>query len=413
MATAYGSLPFKEQIAFFRQKLNLPTRSYTDLQGAQHDQAFVVAGAMKADLLADLRTAVGRVVAEGIGFEAFKADFKGIAAKHGWAYTGGSNWRAQVIYETNLNQSYNAGREAQMADPALRKRRPFGLYKHYASPNERPEHVAWDGMVVALDDPWWSSHSPANGWGCKCKKFMVSVRDVERRGLTVSPGPPIDYEDRVIGKRSGNPQTVRVPKGIDPGFQYAPGRRFHPNLDKYPEPIARGVVAQNLRTGVFERWHQSIESRVAAARSQPELVDLPKPALIRALRQRLAQQEQFAVAVLSPANRELLAVKTQTVHVSDYDLIKQAVSREGQEMAASNYFQVQRVIDEASVVIRESEAITVWVRRGDDYLQVVLQQTESGQGLYLKSFRRSSPKDLARERKRASSKGYPILKDEG
>ena len=107
MATAYGSLPFKEQIAFFRQKLNLPTRSYTDLQGAQHDQAFVVAGAMKADLLADLRTAVDRMVAEGIGFEAFKADFKGIAAKHGWAYTGGSNWRAQVIYETNLNQSYN------------------------------------------------------------------------------------------------------------------------------------------------------------------------------------------------------------------------------------------------------------------------------------------------------------------
>lgn len=411
--STYGSLPFKEQIAFFRQKLNLPTRSYTDIQGAQHDQAFVVAGAMKADLLADLRTAVDRVVAEGIGFEAFKADFRGIAAQHGWAYNGGSSWRAQVIYETNLNQSYNAGREAQMADPALRKRRPFGLYKHYASPNERPEHVAWDGMVVALDDPWWTSHSPANGWGCKCKKFMVSARDVERRGLTVTPGPTIDYEERVIGKRSGNPQTVRVPKGIDPGFQYAPGRRFHPNLDKYPEPIARGVVAQNLRTGVFERWHQSIESRVAAVRSIPELADLPKPALTRALRERLAQDEQFAVAVLSPANRDLLGVKTQTVHVSDYDLIKQVVSREGQEMAPGDYFQVQTVIDEASVVIRESEAITIWVRSGDTYLQAVLQQTTSGLGVYLKSFRRSSPKDLARERRRAAAKGYPVLRDEG
>ena len=27
----------------------------------------------------------------------------------------------------------------------------------------------WDGTVLPLDDPWWSSHSPQNGWGCKCK----------------------------------------------------------------------------------------------------------------------------------------------------------------------------------------------------------------------------------------------------
>ncbi|WP_292999589.1 phage minor head protein [Nevskia sp.] len=223
MAT-YGSLPLKQQIEFFRDKLNLPTKSYTDIQGAAHDQAFVVAGALKADLLNDLRGAVDRVVADGIGFEAFKKDFRSIAAKHGWAYNGGSNWRAQVIYETNLNQSYNAGREAQMADPELRARRPYGMYKHYASPNERPEHVAWDGLIIPLDDPWWDSHSPANGWGCKCKKFMYSDRDVERRGLKVVKPPPEEFEDRVIGKRSGNPQTVRVPKGIDPGFAYTPGK---------------------------------------------------------------------------------------------------------------------------------------------------------------------------------------------
>ncbi|MCX7071204.1 MAG: phage minor head protein [Gammaproteobacteria bacterium] len=222
--STYGSLPFAEQIDFFRDKLNLPTKSYTDIQGAAHDQAFVVAGAMKADLLVDLRAAVDRVVSSGVGFEAFKADFRNIATKHGWAYNGGANWRAQVIYETNLSQSYNAGREAQMADPELRKRRPYGCYKHYQSPNERPEHAAWDGMVVLLDDPWWDTHSPMNGWGCKCKKFMYSQADVERRGLKVTRPVAEPLEDRVIGTRSGNPQTVRVPPGIDPGFDYTPGK---------------------------------------------------------------------------------------------------------------------------------------------------------------------------------------------
>lgn len=220
---SYGSLQFKEQVSFFRNKLNLPTKSYIDIQAAQHDTAFVVAGALKADLLADLRTAVDRVVADGITFEAFKKDFRAIAAKHGWAYNGGSNWRAQVIYETNLRQSYNAGREAQIASPSLRKARPYGLYRHYDSANERPEHAALNNLVIPIDDPWWDIWSPQNGWGCKCKKFLLSQRDLELRGLKVSQAPTIEYEDVIIGKRSGSPQTVRTPKGIDPGFAYRPG----------------------------------------------------------------------------------------------------------------------------------------------------------------------------------------------
>ena len=63
MATpAYGSIPFAEQIAFFRQKVNLGTQRWDDILGAAHDRSFVVAGAMQADLLADLRTAVTKAV---------------------------------------------------------------------------------------------------------------------------------------------------------------------------------------------------------------------------------------------------------------------------------------------------------------------------------------------------------------
>lgn len=248
----YGSLPFLQQIAFFRSKVSVPTRSWSDIYAQQHDQAFMVAGATKDELLGDLRTAVDQVVAQGMSFEQFKSSFRDIAKQHGWAYNGGENWRAQVIYETNLNQSYNAGREAQMADPRLRKFRPYGLYKHYHSEHERPTHAANDGLVVALDDPWWNTWSPQNGWGCKCKKFMVGDRDVARMGLKVSPGPEIQYHDVVIGKRSGNAQTVRVPVGIDPGFEYRPGSRPLAGLTPTERNDAAGglmrhVVGQNTR----------------------------------------------------------------------------------------------------------------------------------------------------------------------
>ena len=89
MAVNYGSLPFAEQLAFFRAKLNLPTQKWDDLLGAAHDRAFVVAGAMNADLLADLRGAVDKILANGTTLEQFHKDFQQIVAQRGWTgWTG-------------------------------------------------------------------------------------------------------------------------------------------------------------------------------------------------------------------------------------------------------------------------------------------------------------------------------------
>ncbi|WP_070094880.1 PBECR2 nuclease fold domain-containing protein [Pseudomonas sp. GTC 16473] len=225
MPVSYGSLPFSEQIDYFKGKTNLPSRAWTDLYAAEHDWAFVVAGATKRDLLSDMRGAVEKAIASGRTLDQFRKDFDRIVSQHGWEYNGGRAWRTRTIFETNLRQSYNAGREAQMADPELRKARPYGLYRHGDSANPRPQHLAWNGTVLPLDDAWWSTHTPQNGWGCKCKKFMVSARDVERMGLKVGPAPVVEYETRIIGVNSPNgPRSVRVPLGIDPGFEHAPGQ---------------------------------------------------------------------------------------------------------------------------------------------------------------------------------------------
>lgn len=239
----YGSLPFAEQIAFFLQKHSQLTAVWTDVYAAEHNHAFMVAGAAKADLLADVRAAIEKGLAEGSTIQQFRKDFDAIVERHGWSYNGGRNWRTRVIYETNLRQSYHAGREAQMADPELRSRRPFGLYRHGGSEDPRPEHLAWDGLVLPLNDTWWDTHTPQNGWGCKCKKRMISAADAERMGLRVaSQAPPIEWEEKTVGVRGPSPRTVRVPKGIDPGFEYRPGATrtdyLRQKLDTLPADIA-------------------------------------------------------------------------------------------------------------------------------------------------------------------------------
>lgn len=280
MAVSHGSLAFKEQIDYFHGKIDLPTRSWTDIYAVEHDHAFVVAGAVKHDLLADLRGAVEKSIANGTTLEQFRKDFDRVIGKHGWQYQGERGWRTNVIWETNLRQSYNAGREAQMADPELRKRRPYGLYRHGDSAHPRPKHLAWNGTTLPLDDPWWSTHTPQNGWGCKCKKFMLSARDVERQGLEVGPAPAIEWEDRIIGANSPNgPRTVRVSKGIDPGFEHAPGQsrldsavRPLRAYDSLPRPIV-GAKYSATSTGLPNR---PLRNAMPSPRPTPAGRILPK-----------------------------------------------------------------------------------------------------------------------------------------
>lgn len=223
-SVAYGSVPFKQQIAFFRAKTNVPTERWTDLWQEEHDHAFMVAGANRIDLLADLRQAVDRAIADGGSLDQFRQDFDQVVAKYGWDYTGGRDWRTRVIYETNLRTSYAAGRYAQLQD--LKKVRPFWRYRHSDSvQHPRPQHLAWNNLVLPADDPWWNTHFPPNGWGCQCTVEALNARDLERMGKDgPDDAPPDDMQEVIVGQRGPAPITVETPDGVDPGFGYAPGQ---------------------------------------------------------------------------------------------------------------------------------------------------------------------------------------------
>jgi hypothetical protein len=239
---SYGTVPFGEQIEFFRRKLRLPTQSWVDIYTQEHDWAFVVAGANRDDMLADFATAVDKAISQGATLETFRADFDRIVATYGWDYNGGRNWRSRVIYETNLRTSYAAGRYAQLQE--LKQVRPFWQYVHSdAVVHPRPLHLSWNGLVLSADDPWWITHFGPNGWGCQCTVRALSQRDLDRLGLKVGTAPPMAWKNVTIGQRSAmGPRTVRVPDGIDPGFEYTPGRaRFASAMPpEIPDPPIAG-----------------------------------------------------------------------------------------------------------------------------------------------------------------------------
>lgn len=212
--------PFAEQVAFFRRKLGklVPTQRWDDMLGAAHDDAFMVAGAAKADLLGDLGAAVDKAIAEGQGIESFRKDFRATVTRHGWTgWTGegslkGEAWRVGVIYRTNSYSSYAAGRHAQLLDGDF----PWWVYRHGGSLEPRLTHLSWDGIALPPVHLFWATHYPPSDWGCSC--YVVgasSPAQVKRLGGDISRKLPANW-NRI------DPKTG-APIGIGRGWAYAPG----------------------------------------------------------------------------------------------------------------------------------------------------------------------------------------------
>lgn len=212
--------PFAEQVAAWRLRLRTlaPTAKWDDLWQAEHDRAFMVAGALKADLLSDLAAAVDRAITEGRTLEDFRKDFRAIVEKNGWhGWTGegtakGEAWRTKVIYRTNIATSYAAGRRAQLMAPEFE----YWIYRHSGAEHPRLDHLSWNGLVLPKDHPFWSTHFPPNGWGCGCQVYgAMSLQHARRKGGNPNKDLPDGWER--IDPRTG------APRGIDRGWDYAPG----------------------------------------------------------------------------------------------------------------------------------------------------------------------------------------------
>ena len=255
-------LPFEEAIRFFRQKVRVPSRRWNDLWQGMHARGFMVAGAMRDNLLADFQGAILKGLEKGTTGEEFLKDFDNIVARHGWSYRGERRWRSRTIFETNLITAYAAGRYEQQTDPDVLRRRPFWMYSHGDSLNPRPLHLAWDGTILPADDPWWRTHYGPNGWGCTCEVLALSRTEAQRMGGASERPDNGTYE--WTDPKTGEMHTV--PNGIDPGWDYNVGEAY----------LGQGHM-RDVLAGENDRW-QDIPGKDFAffGRGEEVPVDTPR-----------------------------------------------------------------------------------------------------------------------------------------
>lgn len=294
-ADAYGgarfALPdftrqeFAEQIEFLRQKRGKPTRAWTDAMHGDHDRAFVVAGVTDMAMLEEFHAAVIEG-ARTYDIKAFAGEFDRLVEKYGWSYNGGREWRIRTIFETNIRTSYMAGRLKQMRDPDMVKIRPYWQYVHADTrvpKHPRPQHVAWDGMVLMHDDPWWDIYFPPNDWLCSCGVRTLSRGDLRRLGKSgPDTAPPIQrrpYTHKATG------ETVQLPEGTGYGWDYQPGNLWERGLVPSALIDEGGGLIHEGRHAVQIDEPSPLDDLVAASRpfsAQPLPDGLPEEDYVRA-----------------------------------------------------------------------------------------------------------------------------------
>ena len=187
------------------------------------------------DIFEDIREALQEALERGLTPRLFAKRLEPILRERGWwgrrlardprtgaervVRTCGDLW-LDLIYDANMRVSYARGHWQGFE---RRKRdRPWLRYVALLDDRTRHTHRRMHDVTLPVDDPWWETFAPPNGWNCRCTLMSLSDRDVERMRDELKFEPPEATWRDIVNPRTG--EVTRTPDGVDPGWAYNPGR---------------------------------------------------------------------------------------------------------------------------------------------------------------------------------------------
>lgn len=269
-----GPVP-RDVLDYWRKKRLKPGFDYRDVWGAEHDTAFTAAKVMREDVLAVMQEELDIALEQGRPFAAFKRSIAPRMKSLGWwdeqevedPKTGDvvrvkPPQRLKLIFDTNMRASRAVGQWDRVQTGA--KQRPYLLYQVGPSLRHREQHLAWHGVLLPVDNPFWTYAFPPNGYNCRCAVRSVSKTEysrlVDAGTIAGQPEPILDDDGYPTGhvRQTKTPvitkaprvplvpwtnartgETILVRKGIDPGFDKRPGEGRDAALKKRAPPLAK------------------------------------------------------------------------------------------------------------------------------------------------------------------------------
>lgn len=388
----------EEVTRYFDSKGLRPSEDWRDFAAYEHAVDFTVARSAGYDILADVKAAISDPRRNYLDYGTFAENLEPLLRKRGWwgkardPKTGkmvqlGSLHRLRTIYWANMSTAFAAGEWER----TWRTRRvlPFLAYEQSGAEHKRPLHLTWVGTILPVEHSWWRTHYPPNGWLCQCRVRQISRAEARRAGYDPETPAPDDGAYRWKNKRTG--EVLRVPRGIDPGWQGNPG-------------IARERNVQQLLAGKL--GEMSNAARGAAVE------DLAKSRLMRSI-----QGGEFGfdngdpataaigrisapIAALPDEVAALMETRLRTVNLSVSDAAKQIGKSERRHFTPDTYRLVQHLIAHGEMFSdsTRSGGFNFAATIAGDRWTIALKRTDDGRFIFLKNLRRAKGRDLKGER---------------
>ena len=381
--TLFKTAP-KEVVEYFDRRPAVPTFDWRDIAPREHALAFTAAKTAGLDIVETIRDQVRKAVVDRQSWEAFRDELVPKLKAAGWwgerklrdPATGelvkaelGSLRRLRIIHWANVHSAHAAG-EWQRIE-RTKDFLPWLTYTASVSERKRPLHLSWVGTTLPVDDPWWRSHYPPNGWNCKCGVRQVADREAGRlhKRYGKDRAPPLD-ERPWTHKRTG--ATEMIPAGIDPGWQHNPGlhrdrtlsRGLQNALDRLPEPARKEAVATLARHPVAEH--------AASGTADPNF--------------------SAVVAMLPDQARRAIGAQSAIVRLSGSSA-RHAL--EHKEMSPALLLDAARRLDEGEVYI-DGRSLIVFVPIDGELYRVVIKRIGDGAENYVTTVHRAEPRHLRR-----------------
>lgn len=386
------NVPPEEAIGHFRAKGVHVGFDWRDTEAALHVRSFTVAKAARLDVLTEIRAALDKSISDGQGFRAFRERVEPLLVSLGWwgqkiqtdpdagkkrVVQLGSPRRLRTIWQTNLRTAYAHGRWQRIQ--RLKRELPFIRYVAVEDGRTRPEHLAWHGVVLPADDPWWHTHYPPNGWNCRCTVMQLSRSALKRYGYQVTGSrPPFSYQKVPwVNKRTG--KVHQIPRGIDPGWSHNVGNvslekdaagAFISKIDRAPDDLARAAVGHPWDTPEFAHHLSG------------------------------ASDADWPIAVLDGATLAAISGTSRTVRLSGYTTQHQRDRRAGQGFTAADYHRVQRIFDGEEIFMGRDRVAIGFMEEDGRLWRAVVKSTQDGSETYIETLHRARPRDLAAARGR-------------
>jgi hypothetical protein len=381
----------REVIDYFDRRGSRPIDAWTDIAPREHALQFTVARTLGYDVLDDLRAAVRMAVVNRQSFEDFKRDLIPILQQKGWwgkvekngeIIQLGSVRRLKIIYDTNIATAEAAGDWRRIQ--AVKRELPYLEYMSSVSERKRPEHLSWVGITLPVDDAWWGTHYPPNGWMCKCR---VRSRAEPREGARTT-APPLQ-EIAWTNKKTGEVQMV--PKGIDRGFDHNPGKMRDRLIGQLLTNKIQQLPSHTLRRDAVQTLRQDpVFDYIVKNDAGYDPKNLSHEGL---------RHQNWPIAAVPEPVQHVLETTSAIARITVATAEKQIRSRGSSGLTVRDYALIQLIVDEPDQMVREGNSVVIWKIIDGKPWKLVFKKTSLNE-IFVTSFRRDTPAHIGQSNPR-------------